>query len=390
MGAERQSSIKNDAQPGPVPQALWATARPSPRDPSRRLPQAIAHRGAKLDWPENTMAAFRGAVKAGAHAIETDIHISADGVAVISHVSQSSRFALHHGMLITSITTWLTWLGSAQLTLEQDASLKRCFGIDARIGECSWEYLSTLRTVAEPHEPMPRLKDFLQWLAQPKMQDIWVVLDIKLDDDPAELMAAIARDLDGVQGPVPWDQRIILGCWNASFLQAARSRLPTYPLAHISTSLLYSHHFLRVPNLGFNLNHKTLIGPSGRLFLRELRQTDKLLMTWTVNEPRHMEWCIRQNLCHPRRRNGKIEGPALIDGVITDNPRLYLEMCEKFENEMDGKLTRPKLALTERIRKKAEMVAVVILTETLMMAYHVLRRMQGKFDFLRDRRSLDK
>lgn len=176
----------------------------------------------------------------------------------------------------------------------------------------------------------------------------------------------------------------------ASFLQAARSQLPTYPLAHISTSLLYSHHFLRVPNLGFNLNQKTLIGPSGRLFLRELGKTDKLLMTWTVNEPRHMEWCIRQNLCHPRRRNRKNEGPALIDGVITDNPRLYLEMCENFENEMDGKLARPKLALTERMRKKAEMVAVVILTETLMMAYHVLRRMQGKFDFLRDRRSLDK
>ncbi|KAF5967914.1 glycerophosphoryl diester phosphodiesterase [Fusarium coicis] len=317
MEAERQSLIKNNAQPGPVPRAPWAAARPSPRDPSRRLPQAIAHRGAKLDWPENTMAAFRGAVKAGAHAIETDIHISADGVAVISH----------------------------------DASLKRCFGIEARIGECSWEYLSTLRTVAEPHEPMPRLKDFLQW---------------RLDDVAADMLQ------------------------QASFLQAARSQLPTYPLAHISTSLLYSHHFLRVPNLGFNLNHKTLIGPSGRLFLRELGKTDKLLMTWTVNEPRHMEWCIRQNLCHPRRRDGKIEGPALIDGVITDNPGLYLEMCERFENEIDGKLARPKLALTERIRKKAEMVAVVILTETLMMAYHVLRRMQGKFDFLRDRQSLDK
>ncbi|KAI1035957.1 hypothetical protein LB505_006604 [Fusarium chuoi] len=365
MEAERQSLIKNNAQPGPVPRAPWAAARPSPRDPSRRLPQAIAHRGAKLDWPENTMAAFRGAVKAGAHAIETDIHISADGVAVISH----------------------------------DASLKRCFGTEARIGECSWEYLSTLRTVAEPHEPMPRLKDFLQWSAasaQAQAQAQACVIRRKLmqasqlDDDPAELMAAIARALDGVQAPVPWDQRIILGCWNASFLQAARSQLPTYPLAHISASLLYSHHFLRVPNLGFNLNQKTLIGPSGRLFLRELGKTDKLLMTWTVNEPRHMEWCIRQNLCHPRRRSGKIEGPALIDGVITDNPRLYLEMCENFENEMDGKLARPKLALTERIREKAEMVAVVILTETLMMAYHVLRRMQGKFDFLRDRRSLDK
>lgn len=83
-------------------------------------------------------------------------------------------------LMICITTTCLTCLGSARLTFEQDASLKRCFGIEARIRECSWEYLSTLRTEAEPHEPMPRLKDFLQWLVQPEMQDIWVVLDIKV------------------------------------------------------------------------------------------------------------------------------------------------------------------------------------------------------------------
>ena len=33
------------------------------------------------------MAAFRGAVTAGAHAIETDLHLSHDGVVVLSHVS---------------------------------------------------------------------------------------------------------------------------------------------------------------------------------------------------------------------------------------------------------------------------------------------------------------
>jgi len=32
------------------------------------------------------MGAFRGAVDVGAHAIETDIHLSKDGVVVISHV----------------------------------------------------------------------------------------------------------------------------------------------------------------------------------------------------------------------------------------------------------------------------------------------------------------
>jgi phosphatidylglycerol phospholipase C len=381
MPVERQPSIGKDAQSAAVPKAKWAVARSSLRDPTRRLPQAIAHRGAKVDWPENTMAAFQGAVTAGAHAIETDVHLSSDGIAVISH----------------------------------DPSLKRCFGVDARIAECSWEYLSTLRTVAEPHEPMPRLRDFLEWLTQPELEKIWVVLDIKLNDSPADLMCAIERALDSVNGPVPWDQRIVLGCWNvsyflrltptryetlfqltadmtqqASFLQAARSQLPTYPLAHISASLLYSHHFLKVPDLGFNLNQNTLVGPSGKLFSRELQRTDKLLMTWTVNQPRRMEWCIRQNLDHSQRTNSKVQGLPLIDGVITDNPRLYLEVCQRFEDEMDGKLVRSDPALAQKVRNKAETVAFVLVTQVLMIVYHFVRRVQGKFDFLRDRRTLDK
>lgn len=52
-----------------------------------RLPQAIAHRGYKAAFPENTMAAFRSAVEIGAHAVETDVHLSKDGVVVLSHVS---------------------------------------------------------------------------------------------------------------------------------------------------------------------------------------------------------------------------------------------------------------------------------------------------------------
>lgn len=36
------------------------------------------------------MDAFVGAVKAGAHAIETDIHLSKDGVVVLSHVGEEN------------------------------------------------------------------------------------------------------------------------------------------------------------------------------------------------------------------------------------------------------------------------------------------------------------
>jgi glycerophosphoryl diester phosphodiesterase len=58
---------------------------------TRGAPQAIAHRGYKARFPENTLAAFRGAVEVGAHAIETDLHLSKDGVVVLSHVCKLQK-----------------------------------------------------------------------------------------------------------------------------------------------------------------------------------------------------------------------------------------------------------------------------------------------------------
>ncbi len=51
----------------------------------------IAHRGASLLTPENTMAAFNLAVEVGAHAIELDAKLSQDGEVVIIHDSTLDR-----------------------------------------------------------------------------------------------------------------------------------------------------------------------------------------------------------------------------------------------------------------------------------------------------------
>lgn len=69
----------------PIPPAKWTFQREG-------IPQAVAHRGYKASYPENTMGAFRGAVEVGAHAIETDIHLSKEGVVVISHVGRLCPF----------------------------------------------------------------------------------------------------------------------------------------------------------------------------------------------------------------------------------------------------------------------------------------------------------
>ncbi len=57
----------------------------------RDAPLVVAHRGASLLAPENTMAAFNLAVDVGAHAIELDAKLSRDGEVVIMHDSTLDR-----------------------------------------------------------------------------------------------------------------------------------------------------------------------------------------------------------------------------------------------------------------------------------------------------------
>ena len=53
----------------------------------------FAHRGLAVDAPENTMLAFARAIAVGASYIETDVHASADGVAMIAHDPTLARVA---------------------------------------------------------------------------------------------------------------------------------------------------------------------------------------------------------------------------------------------------------------------------------------------------------
>lgn len=61
----------------------------------------IGHRGEPESWPENSLAGYRAVLEAGARYIETDVQITADGVAVLSH-DHSLHRVTGHDLLITA------------------------------------------------------------------------------------------------------------------------------------------------------------------------------------------------------------------------------------------------------------------------------------------------
>src|SRR5689334_23235078 len=82
-------------------------------DPSRR--PIVGHRGNAAHAPENTLESFRQALAAGAECLEMDVHLSADGVAVVIHDPRLDR--------TTSATGVIAQL-SAERIQEADAGAK--------------------------------------------------------------------------------------------------------------------------------------------------------------------------------------------------------------------------------------------------------------------------
>lgn len=120
----------------------------------------FAHRGGTTDAPENTLAAFAAAVGLGFTHLETDVHVSSDGVLVAFH----------------------------------DDDLQRTCGDPRHIATTAWSDLTTVR-VAGTH-PIPRLEEILEtW------PDVFVNIDCKTDaavEPLVRLLTSQRRLLDRV------------------------------------------------------------------------------------------------------------------------------------------------------------------------------------------------
>jgi len=79
----------------------------------KHKPYVMAHRGNRVLCPENTLAAFRQAIADGADAIETDLHLTADGVFVCIHDATVDRTTDGTGAVAEKSLTELRTLSAA-------------------------------------------------------------------------------------------------------------------------------------------------------------------------------------------------------------------------------------------------------------------------------------
>lgn len=182
------------------------------------------------------------------------------------------------------------------------------------------------------------------------------------------LIATTIQQVPPTPTTKPWNQRIVLGCWAAKYIPLCQKYLPTYPITHIGFSIPYARKFLTptFPNVSFNMLQKILVGPFGASFLRDAKKEGRPVFTWTVNEVGWMRWCIGRE----------------VDGVITDDPRLFLEVCEGWKGEMveegkGGKVVGGRNGKGDGVRVRD--YAVVVGIHVLAFFFGLLFRWRNPF-----------
>lgn len=196
----------------------------------------LGHRGAPLEAPENTLRAFRLALRQGADGVELDVQRSRDGVPVILH----------------------------------DPTLQRTTDAAGVIAEMEWAEIA--RAHAGGTESVPRLEDVLAWAAT---EDAWLNVELKAHGI-GTVCVRLVREADRAQ-------RTIFSSFHADVVEELTRTAPdlrTFLLTETwDTGVLAEAR--RVRAAGVCLHDAAADGAA----LAELRRERLPVIVWTVDDP---------------------------------------------------------------------------------------------------------
>jgi glycerophosphoryl diester phosphodiesterase len=229
-------------------------------------PLPFAHRGGTSEAPENTMPAFEHAVALGYRYLETDVHLSADGVLMAFH----------------------------------DPDLGRTCGVDGTIADMTADELADVRV--DGRASIPTMSELFE-----RFPDIRFNIDCK-SDAAAGPLAALIRRHEAID-------RICLGAFSHARLSKLRTLLGPDLLSCASPQEVVSlrltgrvgGHAQRVAQVPVRYGAPT--GPKGVTvvtdrFVRNAHRQRLPVHVWTIDEPAEMHRLLDLG----------------VDGIMTDRP----------------------------------------------------------------------
>ena len=246
----------------------------------------IAHRGGAGVWPENTLFAFRNAVKMGADALEFDVHATRDGELVVMH----------------------------------DATVDRTTDGSGRVDEMTWEALQALDAgyqwtedgASYPFRGMglrvPTLEEVLNDLPDTRM-----IIELKQVSEAARarFSEVIARS--------PYPERKVIASFQAESVKYIRDNIPGIATSSTAGEVLL-FWVLNTARIGFAFvpEGETMQVPPrfqdftlvSNRFVSGAHRHNMDVYVWTINEEADM----KRHVDHG------------VDGIITDYPDRLMQV----------------------------------------------------------------
>ena len=238
-------------------------------------PLAIAHRGGDEVAPENTIAAFRSAFDTGFRYLETDVHVTSDGVLVAFHDDRLDRVTDRHGAI---------------------ADLRWSDVREARIGG----------------ERIPRFEELLEEFPAARIN-----VDMKSEHSVIALVRAIRRQQAA--------ERVCIASFSTTRLRRARALLGPEVCSAAGPKEISA--LVAGTRLPARMPRRSAVPPFGCLqvpvrhagvevvtpaLLRRVRALGCQVHVWTIDEPAEMHRLLDLG----------------VDGIMTDKPSVLRSVLE--------------------------------------------------------------
>jgi glycerophosphoryl diester phosphodiesterase len=256
--------------------------------PPQTAPATIAHRGASVIAPENTLAAVRAAIDLGATAVEIDVHRARDGALVVLHDCTLARTTDVERQL-PARGPW--WVGD--LTYDEIA----------RLDAGSWH------DPAYAGERVPLLRDVLQLL---RSTGTGLLLEVKKPELYPGIESDLTNELRAVPGYLPAalsDRGLVVQSFDhrsmARFKRLAADvpvgLLGTLPRRQLARAATWVDHV--------NPRHRGLTAS----YVTAVHEAGLSCYAWTVDRPADLARVVALG----------------VDGVVTNRPELLRSLLDR-------------------------------------------------------------